>query len=180
MNVLFICTANRERSRTAEIHLQNKYPENRYRSAGINKYLSERHGGIHLQRYMIERADTIVCFESEHAHYIYNTYGDGIVAGKNFYVLNIGDVGNFMTPELIYSIERAVDGKLHITESVKYNSPLKKAIDSCTTCHYSGNGQHSCNRLMDYVRPKIDVSKGVECAHNGYVHYLNHKAIKGE
>jgi hypothetical protein len=45
-------------------------------------------------------------------------------------------------------------------------------IRSCGTCHYSSNGKHGCNRLMDYAKPKIDLSKGVECAHNDYVHYL--------
>ena len=43
---------------------------------------------------------------------------------------------------------------------------------SCVSCHYSGNGAHGCNRLMDGATPKIDKSKGVECAHNGYSHYL--------
>lgn len=145
MNVLFICTANRERSRTAEIHLQNKYPENRYRSAGINKYLSERHGGIHLQRYMIDKADTIVCFESEHAHYIYNTYGEGIMVGKNLYVLNIGDVGNFMTPELIHSIERSINGLPLTTEAIKKRGQCgdckhwKKYSDNTMKCAFYGS-----------------------------------------
>lgn len=47
-----------------------------------------------------------------------------------------------------------------------------EAIAWCGDCHYSSNGNHGCNRLMNDVSPKIDVSKGVECAHNNYVHYL--------
>jgi hypothetical protein len=45
-------------------------------------------------------------------------------------------------------------------------------MGTCSDCHYSSNGVHGCNRLMDYVTPKIDLSKGAECAHNRYVHYL--------
>lgn len=48
-------------------------------------------------------------------------------------------------------------------------------IRSCGTCHYSTNGKHGCNRLMDHVLPKIDISKGVECAYNKYTHYLKFK-----
>lgn len=65
MNILFICTANRDRSRTAEIYFQNKYPEHRFRSAGINQFLSERHGGVHLKKYMLDIADRIICANSE-------------------------------------------------------------------------------------------------------------------
>lgn len=54
------------------------------------------------------------------------------------------------------------------------SSGLHKHIvnGTCVDCHYSDNGAHGCNRLMKGVKPKIDKSKGVECAHNGYVHYL--------
>lgn len=49
---------------------------------------------------------------------------------------------------------------------------LQNFSASCVTCHYSSKGKHGCNRLMDYAEPKIDKTKGVECARNGYVHYL--------
>ena len=42
MNILFFCTANRDRSRTADIHFQNKYPEHRFRSAGINGHFRKQ------------------------------------------------------------------------------------------------------------------------------------------
>jgi predicted protein tyrosine phosphatase len=70
MNIIFICTANRDRSRTEEIYFQNKYPEHRFRSAGINKYLSERHGGIHVKAYMLDIADRIICAEHIHSDWI--------------------------------------------------------------------------------------------------------------
>lgn len=106
MNILFICTANRDRSRTAEIYFQNKYPLKRFRSAGINKYLSERHGGIHVKRYMLDCADRILCAENIHADYIDSKidtkYRDKIE------VLGLGDTETFMTGSLIELIERKV------------------------------------------------------------------------
>ena len=103
MNIIFICTANRDRSRTAEIHFQNKYPEHRFRSAGINKYLSERHGGVHLKNYMLNVADRIICAEPVHADYIIQHID------KNYKfrieVLNLEDTDTFMTESLIKRLE---------------------------------------------------------------------------
>jgi predicted protein tyrosine phosphatase len=101
--IIFICSANRDRSRTAEIYFQNKYPEHRFRSAGINKYLSERHGGIHLKQYMLDIADRIICSEQEHSDYI-TTKIDKRYKDK-IEVLNLGDTGNFMTEQLIRVLE---------------------------------------------------------------------------
>lgn len=103
MNIIFICTANRDRSRTAEIYFQNKYPNDRFRSAGINKYLSERHGGIHVKKYMLDCADRIICAETVHAHYIVNQI-DKKYLGK-IEVLELGDTENFMSESLIKLLE---------------------------------------------------------------------------
>lgn len=107
MNILFVCTANKERSRTAEIHFQNKYHYHQIHSAGINKYLSERHGGTHIQRYMVELAGRIICFEQCHADYILKKYG--IHFTHKITVLHTDDCGNFMTDELIQKITDKID-----------------------------------------------------------------------
>lgn len=99
MNILFICTANRDRSRTAEIYFQSKYLSYKFRSAGINKYLSERHGGIHVKKYMLDIADKIVCMEQVHADYITNQI-DKIYLNK-LEVLALGDTELFMSKQLI-------------------------------------------------------------------------------
>ena len=103
MNILFVCTANRDRSRTAEIYFQNKYPEHRFRSAGINKFLSERHGGVHIKRYMLDVADRVICAESVHQQYIVDMI-DKKYLGK-IEVLKLGDTKEFMNPELIEMLE---------------------------------------------------------------------------
>tara|TARA_R110000803_G_scaffold35405_8_gene76624 strand:+ start:13128 stop:13454 length:327 start_codon:yes stop_codon:yes gene_type:complete len=99
MNTLFICTANRDRSRTAEIYFQDKYPEHRFRSAEINRFLSERHGGIHVKKYMLDIADRVVCAEQVHADYI--TTKIDIAYRDKIEVLNLGDTETFMTESLI-------------------------------------------------------------------------------
>lgn len=44
-----------------------------------------------------------------------------------------------------------------------------KNVKSCATCFYSNNGVTSCNRHVNEIKP--DYSKGVECAHNNFIHY---------
>jgi predicted protein tyrosine phosphatase len=103
MNVLFICSANLHRSRTAEIHFQNKYPEQRFRSAGTNKYLSERHGGVHLRQYMLDIADRIICMEHTHKELIERHIGPKYRA--KIEILHIEDTGIFMSEDLIKRLE---------------------------------------------------------------------------
>tara|TARA_R110000851_G_C13024712_1_gene560523 strand:- start:686 stop:1012 length:327 start_codon:yes stop_codon:yes gene_type:complete len=103
MNVLFICTANRDRSRTAEIYFQNKYPELRFRSAGINKYLSERHGGIHVKRYMLDIADRIICAEHVHSDYIIRQIDKKYIS--KIEILKLEDTEGFMSEQLISKLE---------------------------------------------------------------------------
>lgn len=103
-NILFVCTANRDRSRTAEIYFQNKYPQHRFRSAGINKFLSERHGGIHLKQYMLDCADKVFCAEQLHFLHINQHFDIGFKS--KYVVMELGDTNTFMSPELIYEFER--------------------------------------------------------------------------
>ena len=103
MNILFVCSANKDRSRTAEIHFQHKFPERRFRSAGINQYLSKKHGGVYLERYMLEQAERIICMEQEHANHILKRF-DGAFQDK-IEILNLGDTEPFMAAGLITMLE---------------------------------------------------------------------------
>ena len=103
MNILFICTANRDRSRTAEIYFQNKYKEHIFRSAGINKYLSERHGGIHVKKYMLEIADRIICAEHVHSDYIIRQIDKSFINKIEISLLD--DTDGFMSEQLISKLE---------------------------------------------------------------------------
>jgi predicted protein tyrosine phosphatase len=105
-NIIFICTANRDRSRTAEIHFQHKYPEHRFRSAGINKYLSERHGGIHVKKYMLDVADRIICAEHVHMDYIIQNIDKKYLS--KIEILQLGDTESFMSWALIEKLERII------------------------------------------------------------------------
>ncbi len=106
MNILFVCTANKERSRTAEIHFQYNYKDHRFRSAGINQFLSERHGGTQLKKYMLDLADIIICMENAHKDWINKHHNDSY---KNkMFSLDLGDTDTFMTRQLISALEMKI------------------------------------------------------------------------
>ena len=103
MKILFICTANRDRSKTAEVHFSKKYPEHTYKSAGINKYLSERHGGIHVNRSMLDSADRVMCAEICHSDYIISKIDKKY--NSKIEVLHLGDTEEYMSKDLITKLE---------------------------------------------------------------------------
>jgi predicted protein tyrosine phosphatase len=104
MKILFICTANRDRSKTGEVHFSKKYPEHEFKSAGINRYLSERHKGIHLKKHMLDWADRVICAELVHSDYIIRQIDKKY--NSKIEVLHLGDTeGAFMSDNLIRLLE---------------------------------------------------------------------------
>jgi protein-tyrosine-phosphatase len=102
-NILFVCIANCNRSRTAEIYFQNKYPQHRFRSAGISKNACEKHGGIHLKTYMLDVADRIICMDFSQSDYIIRQIDKKY--NSKIEVLQIEDLELFMSPKLIEELE---------------------------------------------------------------------------
>lgn len=66
MNILFICTSNKDRSPTLEKLFKEKYPYNKYRSAGINKYFCNKHNTNYIEHKDIDWADVVIFCESIH------------------------------------------------------------------------------------------------------------------
>lgn len=66
MNVLFVCTSNKDRSPALEKHFREKYPKHQYSSSGINQYLCSVHGGRYLNQANINWADLVVYAHDVH------------------------------------------------------------------------------------------------------------------
>ena len=104
MRVLFVCTANRDRSRTAEDHFKTKYPDHDFKSAGINKHLCERHEkGIHVRRHHLDWADRIICAEFVHQNYIVQQIDKKYLS--KIEVLHLEDTDVYMSDQLINRLE---------------------------------------------------------------------------
>ena len=93
MNLLFLCSQNKRRSRTAE-KLFDGYHGHRARSAG-----TEQNARIKVTPGLLGWADLIFCMEKKHLRRITEKYAD-IISGKKVICLYIHDDYGFMDPEL--------------------------------------------------------------------------------
>ena len=102
MNILFICTANRDRSKTAEHIFQKKYSNFSFSSAGIDENLCNKFNGKHVDFEMCDWADRIICMEEHHAQYLLKKMGDAIL--HKIEILGIEDTEEYMSSNLIMEL----------------------------------------------------------------------------
>ena len=103
MRVLFICSANKDRSRTAEDHFSLKYPAVLFNSAGTNKKICMQLGTTYFQEDHLVRADMIYVMETKHAKAIEETFGSKY--NSKIVVLHIKDIYKYGDTELIDILE---------------------------------------------------------------------------
>lgn len=105
MKILFICTANVDRSKTAELYFSLKYPELFFKSAGTSKEYCSKEGSTLINQSLINWCDYVICMESKHEFHI----------SKNFHLnkpvetVNILDNFSFNSNELIQELESKVN-----------------------------------------------------------------------
>lgn len=104
MNVLFICSANKLRSRTAEDFFSIKYPAINFQSAGTNHKTCIKEGTTPLEEWMLEWADQIYVMENKHKNEIHKHVGSEY--NKKITILNIPDDYKYYQKELIQLLER--------------------------------------------------------------------------
>lgn len=114
-NILFICTANRMRSPTAE-KIFNEYPGITARSAGINEYAP-----VKLTHDLIRWADLIFVMEQRHYEYLMRKHL-GPIYDKDMIILGIIDQYQFMDPELIEILKGKVTPYLDELENEEIRS----------------------------------------------------------
>ena len=76
MNILFLCTANRNRSKTAEVYLSKIYPSHDIRSAGLSIKLCAKENTTLATIEMLEWADKIFVMEDMHIERIHKDIPD--------------------------------------------------------------------------------------------------------
>jgi predicted protein tyrosine phosphatase len=102
MNVLFICTANKLRSRTAEDHFTEKYPIINFMSAGTDQKTCMSLRTTPLEEYMLEWADIIYVMENTHKNKIAKEHHAKVK------VLGIPDDYEYNQKELIDLLEKKI------------------------------------------------------------------------
>lgn len=99
MNILFVCSANKDRSRTAEDYFAIKYPEIAFDSAGTNKKYCQQLGTSYICKEQAECADHIYVMEKKHLQTINKLFGS--LYNHKITVLNITDVYRYGTKALV-------------------------------------------------------------------------------
>ncbi len=102
MNLLFICSKNEWRSKTAETIFKNKNGIS-VKSAGTSKTAR-----IKVSSKLLQWADSIFVMEDHHKKRIKQSFAEAL-GNKEIFVLHIPDEYKYMDPELIEQLEDVYD-----------------------------------------------------------------------
>ena len=98
-NILFVCSANKDRSKTAEDYFSEIYPDLNFKSSGTNLKLCHQLGTNPISEEDIEWADTIYVMEEKHKKFIISFAVEKSI--KKIKVLSIPDKYKYYQKELI-------------------------------------------------------------------------------
>lgn len=107
MKILFLCTANKNRSKTAEDHFSSKDDGHEYRSAGLSYKWCERYGTTICTKELLAWADKIYIFEDMHLERIQEHTGSTYL--PKITNLNIPDEFTYMSGNLLKTINSSLD-----------------------------------------------------------------------
>ena len=104
---LFVCSANIQRSKTAEDFFSEHYPNHEFSSAGTNIKLCQKEGTNPLTEEALEVADLIFVMERKHQKWIsQNSTGK---FGRKIILLNIPDRFKYYQKELIQLLKDKIN-----------------------------------------------------------------------
>lgn len=106
MNVLFICSANKQRSKTAEDYFASKFPEHEFLSAGTNLNICRKEGTTELTEDLLKWADRVYVMQKKHLDQIQNHTGSTYYS--KIEVLNIPDIYKYYDADLIAILEEKI------------------------------------------------------------------------
>lgn len=106
MSVLFICTANKQRSKTAENYFAATYPDYEFLSAVTNQKNCGDEGTIELTEDLLIWADIVYVMERKHLEQIQKH--TGCMYYSKMRVLDISDIYKYDDGELIKLLEDKV------------------------------------------------------------------------
>ncbi len=75
-NILFVCSANKDRSKTAEDYFSKQHPNLYFDSAGTNKNTCNKLGANYISKEQLDRADKVFIMETKHLKAIKEVFGN--------------------------------------------------------------------------------------------------------
>lgn len=106
-NILFVCSANKQRSKTAEDYFRSVYKDLNFSSAGTNLKICQKEGTNPLAIDMLEWADLVLVMENKHKELI--DKHTEFKYSKKIIVLEIEDIYKYYQTELIEILENKVN-----------------------------------------------------------------------
>ena len=97
--ILFVCSANKDRSKTAEDYFSEYYPNLSFNSAGTNKKTCNQLGTNYIYKEQLDLADSIYVMEQKHLDAIRESFSNKYF--NKITVLNIKDIYKYGSKELI-------------------------------------------------------------------------------
>lgn len=91
MNILFVCTSNKDRSPALEQYFKEKYPNNEYKSAGVNRYFTSKKETHYLTIEDIAWAELIVFAEDIHHTIVHRDFKESRIGWRCSITLNLGE-----------------------------------------------------------------------------------------
>lgn len=104
MNILFLCTANLHRSRTAEDYFKSVKNSHIFKSAGLSEKYCTKYGSSLCTFELLDWAEKIYVMETFHAERIAE-YADKHYLAK-VEILHIDDIYQYMQPELLEKLKK--------------------------------------------------------------------------
>ncbi|GAL77338.1 cellular communication/signal transduction [Algibacter lectus] len=97
-SILFVCSANKDRSKTAEDYFSAIYSDLCFDSAGTNKNTCNKLGANYISKEQLDLADEVFVMENKHLKTIKELFG--IKYYDKISVLNINDIYKYGSKEL--------------------------------------------------------------------------------
>jgi predicted protein tyrosine phosphatase len=102
-NILFVCSANKQRSKTAEDYFSLSFKDLNFKSAGTNIKLCNKEGTNPLDMEMLDWADLVLVMENKHKEIINKNTGSKYK--KKIMVLDVQDIYKYYQKELLEILE---------------------------------------------------------------------------
>ncbi|WP_323788992.1 phosphotyrosine protein phosphatase [Psychroserpens sp.] len=99
MNILFVCSANKQRSKTAEDYFSSKNLNHNFHSVGTNQKICNKEGTNFITENDLVWADLVYTMEEKHRKII-NKHSNRIFNSK-IKVLHIPDIYKYYQKELL-------------------------------------------------------------------------------
>lgn len=101
--ILFVCSANVDRSKTAEDFFSEQFNQFQFRSAGTNHKICMQEGTNLLDQETLDWADKVIVMEKKHSDWIYSNLN---AKGIDLDVLNIEDHYTYYSMKLIQILQQ--------------------------------------------------------------------------